>query len=113
MVFVQQKLKMLLPVVGVSVLMIMIFLWNIFKNTSLGKKMINEFKREAEKTKEDIDRINAEWEERYKLLEDKLENQRKYTAEVDTKLKVVVENIPNKKIKELGEKFYGKETIND
>lgn len=104
-----------LPVVGVSTLFIGIFLIKLFQSTSLGKKQINEFKRNAEDVKEKLSSTVAETEMYYKELKNRSIEVENKLLELESRLKELYSVIPNKKIKELGDKYYGerKETIDN
>lgn len=98
-----------LPVVGLSVLMICILVAKLYAASSFGKKQINEFKREAEKTKEEYDaledyvnKILKEYDDRFKKQESEIKELVDYT---DKALAL----IPNKKIQNLREKYHVKE----
>ena len=98
-----------LPVVGVSTIILGIFIIRIFAMTSLGKKQINEFKRTAQDTAETmkayIDYCNQVIKEQNK----KIEEMQEHDQERDEFIAKVVALIPNKKIKDLGELYYGED----
>ena len=98
-----------LPVVGVSTIILGIFLIKLFAMTSLGKKQINEFKRAAANTAESvkvyIDYCNKVIQE----LRTKIEEMEEHDRERDEFIAKVVALVPNKKIHELGDLYYGEE----
>ena len=98
-----------LPVVGVSTLFICILIWRIFVSTSYGKKQVNLFKTQAEETKHQFECLKAEYETKIRDFETIID---KYREELDKYREggaEVCRNMPNKKIKELGVKYYGEE----
>lgn len=99
-----------LPVVGVSTLMILFFLWRVFAGSSFGKKQILEFKREAEDYKTKYLTLKEYCEEKMFDYEAILKKYEDRIHEYDEFIKKVCEISRNAKIKELGEKFYGGET---
>jgi glucan phosphoethanolaminetransferase (alkaline phosphatase superfamily) len=103
-----------LPIVGVSTLMVIILIWKIFVNTSFGKKQINEFKRNAQETKDNFDNLLTQTnKEKAELIE--IINQ--YKKELDTYkeyLSKICEAIPNKQVKLIGAELNErKETIDN
>lgn len=98
-----------LPVVGVSTLFICILIWRVFASTSFGKKQINLFKKNAEETQHQFESLKAEYETKIRDFETIIEN---YQIELNKYREggaEVCKTIPNKKVKELGVKYYGEE----
>lgn len=94
-----------LPIIGVSLLFILIFLWKIFSSTSFGKKQIKNinggFKRLEIGVKEVEQRVNdklAELEFVKKELEDAYNEIKALVIEV-------CETSPNKKLKAIAERL--------
>ncbi len=104
-----------LPVVGVSTLFILIFLWKIFANSSFGKKKINELKELLRNTQTELEDKNKIANDRINNLlieNDDLKNKLEETTNI---IKEICKTSPNKKIQAIGAKYYGerKETINN
>lgn len=95
-----------LPVVGVSALFIILGAWKIISTTTIGKKNIAKLKAEFERTKETYKETVAVVDQLIDKV-DTLESRLKRQDEIIFRL---LELIPNKKIKELGDEFYGEET---
>ena len=105
-----------LPVVGVSTLFVGLFIWRIFASTSYGKKQIEIFKKKAEETQHQFECLKAEYETKIKDFEKIIEKYREELNKYREGGAEVCKTIPNKKVKELGVKYYGeerKETINN
>lgn len=98
-----------LPVVGVSTLFICFLVWRIFKATSFGKKQINLFKTQAEETQHKFDCLKSEYETEIKDLKMIIDGYRTELNQYREGGAEVCKTIPNKKVKELGVKYYGEE----
>ncbi len=95
-----------LPIVGITVGAVFVFLWQVFVRTKYGKAMINALKRELAK-------IKAEHEQ-YKIDSEKeKEEMRKEIKELRSQISYTCSLSTNKKIKDYGKELdaYGKETI--
>ena len=96
-----------LPIIGVTALAVLIFLWRVIITARYGEGAVNKIKAEYQKENEEL---RAEFEEKQKLIED----QNKKINELNNFLIQLCNIIPNKKVKELGKGLgYGKEGIND
>lgn len=104
-----------LPVVGVSTLFVLFFLWKIFASSSFGKKKINELR-------ELLNNTQTELEDKNKIANDRINSLIIENDELKIKLeeavniiKEICETSPNKKIQAIGDKYYGetKETIDN
>ena len=58
-----------LPIVGVSTLMILIFAWQVFKNSSFGKKQLLELRRMHDDANKLVDSIKKEKDTQVAVLE--------------------------------------------
>ena len=95
-----------LPVVGVSILVLAIALYKIIKFIIIHKgTKISELKEEIAQLKKDL----LASQEESKIIAQSLFN---YQQENNDHLKEICGSIPNKKVKTLGDKFYGKEIDN-
>ena len=101
-----------LPVVGVSTLVVVFFLWKVFVSSSFGKKQLNLFNERTSNVERDFELLKEQYQNTLKELEivkSKAEEYKGYLVEVCAKS-------PNKKINQLGEVINGKEreeTINN
>ena len=102
-----------LPVVGISVLMLIVFAWNIFKSTSFGKKQINLFKERTEVVETALDNSVVEYEKLKEFYEKRFAELQNEVDFYKLKLNKVCDAIPNKKVKLIGAEKYGEETTND
>ena len=96
-----------LPVIGVSAAVLGFFIYKVVKVVLANKgKNYKELKEQIGSLKEQLAQAK-EQAQHYKELAEQLDNQ---TNEV---IKEICDAIPNKKIKAIGEKYYGKETNSD
>ena len=106
-----------LPIVGISTIMVLFFAFKVFASSSFGKKQIKKIKEELAITKREQEDSKKELEELkqqildicrdYKTNSDKEEENRQAFFEELCRL------IPNKKVKELYEKYFGKQDVID
>lgn len=94
-----------LPIIGVTTLAILIFIWKVIITTNYGKKKLAQYDekvKEIEQAKEDFENnANEKVEELLENLEN-IKKQLSHACELST----------NKKIKDFGKELeYGKETI--
>ena len=97
-----------LPIVGITSLAVLIFLWRVIIAARYGQGNLNKIKAEYEQEKQELlKQINQ-----YKDL---LNNQNLKIDNLENYIVQLCEIIPNKKVKELGEGLKdgkGKETVN-
>lgn len=106
-----------LPIVGISTIMVLFFAFKIFASSSFGKKQIKKIneelaraKQEQEESKNELEKLKQEILDicrDYKTNSDKEEENRQAFFEELCRL------IPNKKVKELYEKYFGKQDVID
>ena len=99
-----------LPIVGITTLTILIFIWQIVIRSRYGKKAINDIKEEYQKR---YDQLKAD---KDSIEKERLENKEEINN-IKNGFTYLCALIPNKKVNDLGEKFekgleYGKETTN-
>ena len=104
-----------LPVVGVSTLFILIFLWKIFANSSFGKRKINELKELLNNTQTELENKNKIANDRINNLIIENDDLKNKLEEAINIIKEICKTSPNKKIQAIGDKYYGerKETVNN
>lgn len=93
-----------LPIIGVSTIFVLIFLWKIFSSTSFGKKQIKKINEGFKRLETSVDEKAKEIENTKKEVESYIEESKK---DYDFLLSVVIElceTLPNKKIKSIVEK---------
>ena len=106
-----------LPVVGFSALTLGIFIIKIIKVSGIGKKSLNECRSDLESSKQNQEKIRQELSDFQRNYSDAIdafmahyqEEFEKFKAEHSEQMKQICDNIPNKNVRELGEKFYGRE----
>ena len=106
-----------LPIVGISTIMVLFFAFKVFASSSFGKKQIKKINEELARAKQEQEESNTELEKLkqeildicrdYKTNSDKEEENRQAFFEELCRL------IPNKKVKELYEKYFGKQDVID
>lgn len=109
-----------LPVVGVSTLMILFFVWRIFASTSFGKKQINQFKRGTEDVIEEFKAFKTTAETIITGYQEQLDDYKTLLEQLDEKyggiIKSICESSRNVRIKKIGESLdvqETKETVNN
>lgn len=103
-----------LPIVGVSTVVVLFFVWRLFAASSFGKKQINEFRRTNEDVIKQFEVVKAHYVEIIQYYEKRAEELEAHMIKQDAVIKEMCDNTPNKKIKAIGEKYYGgKEETND
>lgn len=106
-----------LPVVGFSALTLGIFIIKIISVSGIGKKSLNECRSDLESSKQNQEKIRQELSDFQRNYSDAIdafmahyqEEFEKFKAEHSEQMKQICDNIPNKNVRELGEKFYGRE----
>ena len=94
-----------LPVIGISILTLGFITLRVIQVTGIGKKSLSECREELKEAREQREKSHAEllsFEEKFDQKLDKLENDN------NDKMRQICVTIPNKKVNELGEEFYGK-----
>lgn len=102
-----QMLNTPLPIVGITTVAVLTFVWQFFANSQYGKKKINECNQEIERLKkEKEDFVNGANEKIKELLEN--------NAELKGYISHICELSTNIKIKNYGKELlgYGEETTN-
>lgn len=95
-----------LPIVGVTSVAVLIFLWKVIITARYGQGNINKIKAEYEKEKEELYSELKEYNELIESQKDELKKLQEYFTKLCS-------TIRNKKVRELGEEYYGREeTIN-
>ena len=98
-----------LPIVGISVIAILIFLWRVFVSTNYGKKTIKKLTAIGEETKSSTAKALEEARAENEKLRAELEEMRGQVNTAYEVLEKVCENSRNKKVKDLTEALKTKE----
>lgn len=95
-----------LPIVGVSLVTILIFIWRCFVASKYGKKALNELRKENEQLRKE----NNDFKNETNCCIVELKNQ---IADKDKTIARICELSTNQKIKAIGKELlgYGKETV--
>lgn len=103
-----------LPIVGISTIMVLFFAFKVFASSSFGKKQIKKINEEFARVKQESESSKQELET---FKQNLLDMFKEFTKDKDSEIEKLKEFnqelcklLPNKKVKELGEKVYGKET---
>lgn len=103
-----------LPIVGVSLIFILIFLWKIISSSSFGKKNIKRLNEVSRETKESVDKKLIEYDTKIKEQDEKIEQQNKEIEYLKQFIVRLCLTSPNKKIKELAKELdNGEESIDN
>lgn len=105
--YAKELLNQPLPVVGITVGTLLIFIWRLVISTNYGKKVINELRQELANIKQEHEQYKLDAEKEKQALKQENQVLREQVANV-------CELSTNKKIKDYGKGLleYGKETIN-
>ena len=95
-----------LPVISMSILGLTLAVMKVVSVSALGNKQIKICKDDLKESEEQRTKTHAELLSFEEKLNNKLDE---FKENHNEQLRQICENIPNKNVKELGEKFYGKE----
>lgn len=95
-----------LPVIGISILTLGLLILKIISVTGFGNKSLKECKEHLAESKKENEKIHEELLAFEEHFNEKLES---FVEQHKENMKQICSNIPNKKVKELGEQFYGTE----
>lgn len=98
-----------LPVIGITILALTIAVIRIIAVTSVGRKALAECRKDLEEAKKDRESAKQELLEFKQKIENEIAD---FKANHSDKMREICSNIPNKNVRELGEKFYGREEEN-
>lgn len=93
-----------LPVIGISLLALGILVFKVISVSGIGNKSLKECRKDLEESKVAQEKTHAELLAFEESFDKKLDE---FKEKSDDQLRQICENIPNKNVKELGEKFYG------
>jgi len=95
-----------LPIVGVSLIVILAFVWRAFVSSSFGKKKIAELKAAFETTKTTLDNTSATlqkaFEEFKEAVGDSLADKQEEFEKLESVVKTICETSRNKQVQEAG-----------
>ena len=93
-----------LPIVGISVLTLCIFAWELYSHSAIGKKQLKQFKKEAEEVKEEFNEYKdkvEDWIENLQIeYEDKLVGVYSQFNLYESNIIGIIKEIPNKKVQD-------------
>lgn len=91
-----------LPIVGVTSVAILIFLWRVFVSVNYGKKRINEYKQNNEETKNNYKQL---YEEEHEANLKEREQNRQEIKFLREQIIALCKIFPNVKVNQLGERI--------
>lgn len=99
-----------LPVIGITVFTLAILAFRIISATGIGRKILNECKKELAEAKKERVETKAELSAFEQRFSDKSQD---FVEKHENNMRQICSAIPNRNVRELGEKLYGKreETI--
>lgn len=101
-----------LPVIGISALTLGLIILRVISAVGLGKKTLNECKEELRKCKAQLAETTAAKEE-YLAFEQRFDKKlQEFVEKHENNMRAICSSIPNRNVKELGEKFYGRKEEN-
>lgn len=102
-----------LPIAGVSLITIGLFIIKLISVSSFGKKSIKEINEKFEEEKKTRELAEIEYNKLIENLKEELEKAKQTAEKMREITYKVTQVIPNKKVKVIGEELNGKETIDD
>ena len=94
-----------LPIVGVSLLIILIFAWRIFASSSFGKKKLKKLKGAFESLKIDWEKKENELNEIVKQAEQHANTAKEQLKALESEILEICDKSYNQRLKELGERI--------
>lgn len=99
-----------LPIISLSVVAIVVILFRIFAVSSFGKRKLNELKAFYNELKYEYNNYKKEAENTIANLNKSLDEKDYEIGRLNTIVKKLINATPNKKVKAIGEEYYGEET---
>lgn len=103
-----------LPIVGVSLLIILIFAWKVFASSSFGKKQLKKLNDHFTNLKTDWEKEKNELETKKQALENEVKSWEERFKALESDILEICDKSYNQRLKELGERIKngkGKETV--
>lgn len=98
-----------LPVIGITILTLFFIVLRIISLTGIGRKALKECREDLQESKKTKDSTHLELVAFQEFMENKFKS---FEEKHNDNMREICSNIPNKNVRELGDKFYGKERIN-
>lgn len=93
-----------LPVISISLLSLFLLVLQIIKISGIGNKSLKECRKLLEESRANEQKAHEEIEAYKKAIDEKLDE---FVAEHSENMRQICSVIPNRNVKELGEKLYG------
>lgn len=94
-----------LPIIGVSLLVVLIFVYKCVVATRFGKKALNQYQNELNKTQRELEEYKLSIKEEIALYQAKIEEYKQYSEQYKTYIVELCELSHNIKVKQLAEKI--------
>lgn len=94
-----------LPIIGVSLVVVFIFVYKIVIATRFGKKALNQYQNELNKTQRELEEYKLSIKEEIALYQAKIEEYKQYGEQYKAYIVELCELSRNIKVKQLGEKI--------
>ena len=106
--YIWDKVNTPLPIIGVSLVVVLVFVWKCFVASKFGKKALNDLKLENNNLRQDNSNFKEETNKRISELENKIKQKDELIAQL-------CELSTNQKIKNFGKELlgHGEQTINN
>jgi len=93
-----------LPIIGVSLVVVFIFVYKCVVATRFGKKALTQYQNELNKTQRELEEYKLSIKEEIALYQAKIEEYKQYTKQYKDYIVELCELSHNVKVKQLGEK---------
>lgn len=103
-----------LPIVGVSLLIILIFAWKVFASSSFGKKQLRKLNDHFANLKNDWENEKKELEDKKQALENEVKSWEERFKALESDILEICDKSYNQRLKSLGERIKngkGKENV--
>ena len=94
-----------LPIIGVSLVVVLIFVYKIIVATRFGKKALNTYQNELNKAQRELEEYKLSIKEEIALYKAKIDEYKQYNEQVKGYVVDLCELSHNVKVKQLGEKI--------
>ena len=94
-----------LPIIGVSLVVVLLFVYKVIVNTRFGKQALNKYQNELNKTQRELEEYKLSIKEEIALYKAKIDEYKQYIEQVKGYVAELCELSHNVKVKELAEKI--------
>jgi len=94
-----------LPIIGVSLLVVLFFVYKVIVSTRFGKKALGEYQKKLDKAQKELDEYKLSIKEEMALYKSKIDEYKQYSDMIKDYFVEFCELSHNVKVKQLGEKI--------